>query len=57
MEEYTIKVGDRVTFIDPEGKNISQETVEEIFVQSGRINVKCKQKTYDHRIWGFQIIS
>ena len=55
MEEYTIKVGDTMTFYDTEGKNISQETVEEIYRQYGKVHIKCKPHPFDHRMGGVMI--
>ncbi|GAG19762.1 unnamed protein product [marine sediment metagenome] len=57
MDECIIKVGDQIIFVDTEGKTISTETVEEIFRQYGRIQVKCKEKTHDHHFWGIQVVS
>lgn len=57
MEECKIKVGDQIEFIDSEGKKIATETVEKIFWQYGRTNVKLKESKWDHHFWGIQVVS
>lgn len=56
MKETKIKVGDYLTFVDSEGKDVCTEIVEEIFSQYGAVQIKCKKSTYDHHFWGLKIV-